>query len=444
MMDQYSPKEQLTSNPAEMLSGHADIPGDKSISQRAAIMAALAEGVTTINGYLQADDADHTLGVLESLGARLNRENGKIIVEGVGAQGFSDPAHPLYFGNSGTGLRLMLGALSGQRCFAVCTGDDSLSQRPMGRVTEPLVRMGAAIEGRNDGSLLPISVKGGGLSGTSHKLSVASAQVKSALLLAGLGAQGVTQVTEPALSRDHTERMLPLFGVNPSISGLSVSVEGPTNLVGAGEISIPRDPSSAAFIAVGAMIVPGSEVTMDGVSLNPTRTGWIDVLRLMGGQIEVEETGRMGREPVGRITVSASNLNGCVIEGDMIPRTIDELPIICVAAALADGVTTIRDAHELRVKETDRLDAIRAEWENIGIRVKEYRDGLDIEGRQRIKGGRADGRGDHRIAMSLAIAGLVADRPVKVQGAECIRISFPHFHDILNSLGAKMRWQNGN
>jgi len=433
---------ELVVRPGNRLRGAAIVPGDKSISQRAAIFAALAEGTTRIEGYLDGEDAQNTLKALALLGADVRTGEDAISVSGVGRRGFSDPERILDLGNSGTGLRLLLGAVAGHDVFAAFTGDASLSRRPMGRVVEPLRRMGARIDGRAGGSLLPIGIRGGGLKAIEHASHVASAQVKSAIILAGLGAEGTTRVTEPALSRDHTERMLPAFGVDLECGPGWVSVKGPCVLRSPGRITIPKDPSSAAFPLVAALLVPDSEVEAAGVSINPTRTGWVDAARSMGAAIELaHDGGELGTEPVGRIRVAHSELRGTTVAGDIVPSVIDEIPILCAAAALAHGKTVVRDAAELRVKETDRIAAIAGEFAKLGIHVKELPDGLEIEGPQRVRAGKAHSRGDHRIAMSLAVLGLAADGPVVVEDAACINTSYPSFVECLRSLGADVEWR---
>lgn len=429
--------EWIEVRPSPRIVGEAAIPGDKSISQRAAIFAALAEGTTELEGYLEGEDAQNTLAALAALGAGVKRRAGIIEVTGVGARGFSEPERVLDLGNSGTGLRLLLGTLAGQEVFAALTGDASLSRRPMGRVVEPLRRMGARIDGRDGGRLLPLCVRGGGLKGMDHRLPVASAQVKSALLLAGLGAEGVTRVEEPSPSRDHTERMLSHFGVELRYGPGWAEVKGPARLRAAGRFTIAKDPSSAAFPLVAAIIANEGDVVCRGVSVNPTRLGWVEVLQAMGASIEVTVEGELA-DPIGTIRARSSKLSGVSVGGEVIPRTIDEIPILCVAAAKAKGRTVIRDASELRVKESDRLRAIRTEWAKLGLLVEELPDGLVIEGPQRIRGGRCTSHGDHRIAMALAIAALAAEAPVVIEDAGCIRVSFPDFDATLRSLGAEI------
>lgn len=434
--------EWMEVRPSPRLAGEVDLPGDKSISQRAAIFAALADGSTLLEGYQEGEDAQSTLGALAALGAQVRRGPGGVEVTGVGGRGFRDPERALDLGNSGTGVRLLLGALAGQDVFAALMGDASLSRRPMGRVVEPLRRMGARIDGRDGGRLLPLCVRGGGLRGTVHRIPVASAQVKSALLLAGLGAEGVTRVEEPSPSRDHTERMLPHFGVEVRFGPGWAQVEGPARLRTPGRFVIAKDPSSAAFPIVAALLAREGDVVCRGVSVNPTRLGWVEALQAMGAQVEVEVWEKDG-DPVGVIRARASELEGVSIGGELIPRLIDEIPVLCVAAARAQGRTVIRDAAELRLKETDRLSAIRSEWAKIGLEVEELPDGLAIEGPQRIRGGRCTSHGDHRIAMALAVAGLAAEEPVVIEDAGCVRVSFPGFEAAMRALGAEIRLFGG-
>lgn len=430
--------ESIEVRPSPRLKGEAVIPGDKSISQRAAIFAALAEGTTELEGFLAGEDSLNTLAALSALGAEVKRREGIVAVTGVGEEGWRDPERVLDLGNSGTGLRLLIGALAGQEVFAALTGDASLSRRPMGRVVDPLRRMGARIDGRDGGRLLPLCVRGGGLKGAVHRIPVASAQVKSALLLAGLGAEGVTRVDEPSPSRDHTERMLARFGVEVRFGPGWAEVEGPARLRAAGRLRIAKDPSSAAFPLVAAILAEEGEVVCRGVSVNPTRLGWVEVLRAMGASIEVAAEGGEA-DPVGVIRARSSRLSGVSVGGEVIPRLIDEIPILCVAAARAKGRTVIRDAAELRLKESDRLRAICTEWAKLGLHVEELPDGLVIEGPQRIRGGRCRSHGDHRIAMALAVAGLAAEAPVVIEDAACIRVSFPGFDETMRALGAGIR-----
>jgi 3-phosphoshikimate 1-carboxyvinyltransferase len=358
----------------------------------------------------------------------------ELLIHGKGPEGLFEPANVLDMGNSGTSARLLTGLLAGQPFFSVLTGDSSLRQRPMGRVVNPLREMGAQIAGRARADRLPLAVLPGALKAASHTLPVASAQVKSALLLAGLFTDGVVQVTEPIRSRDHTERMLRFFGAGIETEGLRVSLKGRQALE-AREVDVPGDISSAAFFIVGAIVVPGSDLRLRGVGVNPTRTGILDVLQEMGAAVVVENLREEAGEPVADLHVRHSPLKGAAIGGDLIPRLIDEIPILCVAAALADGDTVIRDARELRVKETDRIETMAVNLRKMGVEVETAPDGLVIHGgRRRMIGGVCTSFGDHRIAMSMAIAGLTAEGDTLVEDTECIETSFPDFEAMLRGM----------
>ncbi len=420
----------LVVHPGPRLRGTLRVPGDKSISHRAALLGALAHGVTTVEGFLRAEDCLATLRCLRALGIPIEETGDRLLIRG-GA--LREPEDVLDVGNSGTTLRLLAGILSGQPFQSVLTGDASIRRRPMDRVTEPLRQMGARISGRAGGRLAPLSIVGGGLRGIAHTTPVASAQVKSAVLLAGLFAEGETAVREPSLSRDHTERMLGAFGVSVFHSGLEARVRGPATLRET-TVRVPGDLSSAAVFLVAAAVVPGSEIVVEAVGLNPTRTGVLDVLRMMGASIGVTDLREEGSEPRGAVVVRAARLHGTTIEGDLIPRTIDELPVLAVAACLAEGETVIRDAAELRVKESDRVAALARELARLGATIEARPDGLAIIGGRRLRGGRASSGGDHRIAMALAIAGLCAEGPVTIDDSACIQISFPGFEAALRQV----------
>jgi 3-phosphoshikimate 1-carboxyvinyltransferase len=420
----------LVVHPGPRLRGTLHVPGDKSISHRAALLGALAHGVTTVEGFLRADDCLATLRCLRALGIVIEETDDRLIIRG-GA--LREPEDVLDVGNSGTTLRLLAGVLSGQPFHSVLTGDASIRRRPMDRVAEPLRLMGARISGRAGGRLAPLSIVGGGLRGIAYTSPVASAQVKSAVLLAGLFAEGETAVREPSLSRDHTERMLGAFGVGVLRSGLEARFRGPATLR-ATIVRVPGDLSSAAFFLVAGAVVPGSEIVVEDVGLNPTRAGVLDVLRMMGASIRVTDLREEGGEPRGAVVVRAGRLHGTTIEGDLIPRTIDELPVLAVAACLAEGETVIRDAAELRVKESDRIAALARELGRLGATIEARPDGLAIIGGRRLRGGRVSSGGDHRIAMALAIAGLCADGPVTIDDSACIRISFPGFEAALRQV----------
>ena len=416
--------------PGRALRGEIRVPGDKSISHRAVLLGALARGATPVEGFLRADDCLATVQCVRGLGIEVDDDGERLVVQGGTLR---PPGGVLDAGNSGTTIRLLAGILAGQPFRSTLTGDVSIRRRPMDRIAEPLRRMGARITGRDGGRLAPLTVEGGGLKAIAYTTPVASAQIKSAVLLAALFADGETAVTEPSLSRDHTERMLSGFGVPVAREGLTVRVKGPAQL-SAAPVSVPGDISSAAFFLVAAAIVPGSAVTVRGVGLNPTRTGVLDVLRAMGASVEVVNERDEAGEPAGDVTVRAAALHGTVMAGALIPRLIDELPVLAVAASVADGETVIRDAAELRVKESDRIAALARELGGIGAQVEAQRDGLAIRGVPRLRGGHAASGGDHRVAMALAVAGLRAASPITVDDTDCIRTSFPGFEETLRSL----------
>lgn len=381
---------------------------------------------------LESADCVATWRALEGLGVRIERDGPEVVVTGAGLRGLAAPDGPIDCANSGTTMRILAGVLAGQSFETTLVGDDSLSRRPMGRVVDPLRAMGADIT-PGDGGRPPLAIAGRRLRGANHRLSVASAQVKSALLLAGLLADGTTSVMEPALSRDHTERMLRYFGAVVDSAGNTHSIAGDQPLT-AHPVGVCGDLSSAAFFIVGALIVPGSELTLTGVGVNPTRVGILDVAREMGANIQLQAEREVSGEAVADVHVRTSGLIGADIGGDIIPRLIDELPIVAVAATQASGTTTIRDAAELRVKETDRIAATVKELAKMGARIEERPDGMVIEGSARLRGALCDSHGDHRIAMALAIAGLAAEGETTIRGAECIDVSFPGFAGLLEGL----------
>jgi 3-phosphoshikimate 1-carboxyvinyltransferase len=421
------PAGALVVGPGSPVRGTVRVPGDKSISHRAALLGAIACGVTRVHGFLRADDCLSTLRCLRGLGASIQETPNHLVIHG---GRLLEPQDVLDVGNSGTTIRLLAGVLAGQPFHSVLTGDASVRRRPMDRVAEPLRRMGARISGREGGRLAPLSIDGGDLQGVSYATPVASAQVKSAVLLAGLFARGETEVREPSLSRDHTERMLGAFGVAVHRDRLAVRVRGPAAL-NATTVQVPGDLSSAAYFLVAAALVPGSHVTVEGVGLNPTRTGILDILSQMGADVAVQDLREEAGEPVGSVGVRASGLRGTVIGGDLVPRAIDELPVAAVAACLAEGETVIRDAAELRVKESDRIEALARELGRLGARIEAQPDGLVIAGVSRLRGGHVASGGDHRIAMALAVAGLRAEEPVVIDDPDCIRTSFPEFEATL-------------
>ena len=421
------------------LCGATAVPGDKSISHRALIVGAIAEGETLVEGFLDAQDTIATLDAMRALGARVDGSGTTLRIRGVGRKGLRRPGSPLDFGNSGTGMRLAAGLLAGQEFSSRLVGDASLSRRPMGRIRDPLVQMGARIRTSAQGTP-PLEVGGRGtkLGGIDYQMPVASAQVKSCLLLAGLYARGTTRVCEPAPSRDHTERMLASFGYPVERARRSVSLEG-GGVLRSRAIRVPGDLSSAAFLVVGALIAPGSALRVEGVGANPTRAGVIDILQDMGGRIEMRPAagGGAGEEPVADLEVRSSELRGIDIAPERVPLAIDEFPALCIAAACARGVTRVRGAAELRVKESDRLDAMAQGLRALGVEVRTLPDGMDIWGGE-IAGGIVNSRGDHRIAMAFSMAGLCSRGPVKVEDCHNVGTSFPGFASTAAALGLRI------
>jgi len=424
---------ELKIKPKGNLQGNIKVPGDKSISHRSVMLGALANGKTEIEGFLTGEDCLNTARAFQSMGVKIEGLGSeKMIIHGVGLDGLQEPTPILDVGNSGTSMRLMLGILAGQNFYSVITGDESLSQRPMARVTKPLSDMGAKIYGRDNGNLAPLTVIGQELTNQEYHSPIASAQVKSCILLAGLYADGTTTIIEPEKSRDHTERMLEYFGAEIEVEGLKVKVKGKPNLQGK-RIKVPSDISSAAFFIVAALINQNSELVLKDVGLNPTRDGILEVLQDMKADYELLDKRLENKEPIADIKVKSSNLQATTIGGEVIPKLIDEIPILAIAATQAEGETIIKDAEELRVKETDRIKAMVTEMKRLGIEVEEREDGMVIPGSQTIKGGcRCQSYGDHRIAMSLAIAGLIAEEEVIIQNTECINTSFPSFSDLID------------
>lgn len=424
---------ELRVRPVKSLLGTAVVPGDKSISHRAVMLAAVAEGETRIRGLLRSEDVLATLGAFRALGVSAREEGEELVIVGRGPEALKREPVTVDLGNSGTSMRLLSGLFSGLPVDVTMTGDESLSRRPMKRVTEPLSRMGAEISATAAGTA-PLHVRGQKLRAIDYELPVASAQVKSAVLLAGLSAEGMTRVREPGPTRDHTERMLPCFGVEPVMVDGWIGVLGGARLQGAGSIAVPADISSAAFFIVAGLIVPDSEIVLPGVGLNPTRTGILDILRLMEADIQVENERRLGAEPVGDLRVRGSRLRAATVGGNLIVRAIDEVPALCVAAARAEGTTVIRDAAELRVKESDRLAGMARLLSGMGVRVRELPDGIEIDGPAELTGSVVETGYDHRLAMSGAVAGLVARGETVVRQAECIGTSFPGFAELLQGL----------
>ena len=424
----------VTVHPAPALAGRPALPADKSIAHRTAILAALASGESEIVGYSDAEDPQSTLACLRQLGVEMETRDGSLFVHGRGPGGLRAPAAPLDCGNSGTTMRLLAGVLAAQPFRSVLTGDDSLSRRPMERIAAPLREMGARIE-MTDGHA-PLAIHGGGLRGITYRLPVASAQVKSAVLLAGLGARGETTVIETVPSRDHTERMLGLDVIEFG-GERHVSVEGGRDVQARLRV-VPKDVSAAAFFLVAGALAEDGIVEMSGVGLNPSRTALLDVLQAMGAPITVlDERDRAG-EPLADLRVEASGgLQGVEVGGALIPNLIDEIPVLAVAAAVARGRTVIRDAAELRVKETDRIAATADFLRAMGADVEERPDGLVIEGGAPLHGTTVDARGDHRIAMAAAVAALSASGATTIHGAEAAAVSFPGFWDALDAVAGK-------
>jgi 3-phosphoshikimate 1-carboxyvinyltransferase len=425
----------LRVRPVARLRGSARVPGDKSISHRSALLGAIAEGVTEVEGFLEAEDCLRTMTAIEALGAEVTKKGpGHYRIAGTGGRGFTEPADVVDCGNSGTTARLLVGVLAAQPFHTVMTGDASLRRRPMGRVAEPLRRMGATIDGRANGTRLPLSVRGAApVKAIEHVSPVASAQVKSAVLLAGLWADGPVTVREPAASRDHSERMLRTFGARVDAAAGSATIT-PGGLRAA-SVRVPGDISSAAFLLIAGLLARDGQVTLDDVGVNPTRTGIVDVLRAMGAGLEMGEIpGPRDTEPATRLTVTPGALRGTTIGGATIPRLIDEVPVLAVAALAAEGVTEVRDAAELRVKESDRIAALARELGAMGAAIEERPDGLVIRGPQRLRGARVTSGGDHRMAMALAVAGLGADGETLVDDVACIETSFPGFAATINTL----------
>jgi len=427
--------------PSGALRGRLRVPGDKSVSHRAIMLGALAEGVTTITGFLKGEDCLATLRAFRTMGVRIQGpEQGRVTVHGVGLHGLRAPDGPLDMGNSGTSIRLMAGILAGQAFDAVLTGDPSLTRRPMRRVTEPLARMGACIESTGQGTA-PLRIHGGQrLTGIDYLLPVASAQVKSCLLLAGLYAGGITRITEPAPTRDHTERMLEGFGYSLQREGeRTVALTGGGWLAGT-EIDVPADISSAAFFLVGASIAPGSDLVLEHVGINPTRTGVIDILRLMGADIEILNPRLAGGEPVADLRVCHAPLRGIRIPEALVPLAIDEFPALFVAAACAEGVTVLTGAEELRVKESDRIQVMADGLNALGIAARPTPDGIIIQGGA-LSGGTMDSHGDHRIAMSFAMAALRAADPITIRDCANVNTSFPGFVALARNAGLTIQEQ---
>lgn len=414
------------------LKGSIKIPGDKSISHRAVMFGSLAKGDTTITGFLRGDDCMSTIACFKKLGIDIEVTEDKVIVHGKGLKGLSAPTETLDVGNSGTTIRLISGILSAQDFDSTLNGDASIQKRPMKRVINPLSLMGADIESTNEG-YAPLTVHGKKLKAIEYTMPVASAQVKSAILLASLFAEGTTVINEPVASRDHTEIMLNYFGADiKNNNGIITST--PVEELYGNDLEVPGDISSAAFFMVAGLVVPDSHIIIENVGINPTRTGIIDALRAMGGYVEILNERKSGGELVGDIEVKTSKLKATTLEGSIIPRMIDEIPVFAVAALCAEGTTVVKDATELKVKESNRIATMSEELGKMGVEIEETDDGMIIKGNQKLNGAVVYSHLDHRVAMSCAIAALIAEGDTTITDADCVGISFPNFYELLNIL----------
>jgi 3-phosphoshikimate 1-carboxyvinyltransferase len=420
------------------LSGSIRVPGDKSISHRSIMFGSIARGTSHISGFLQGEDSLNTLRAFQAMGVPIEGpDNGRVVIHGVGMRGLKKPDMALDLGNSGTSMRLLAGLLSGQVFDVELTGDTSLSRRPMERVTRPLISMGAHV-GTSEGGRPPLRIAGGSeMKAIDYVLPMASAQVKSCILLAGLYANGRTCVTEPAPTRDHTERMLNAFGCAVEKSGATVCINGPATLR-ACDIDVPADISSAAFFMVGASIAAGSDILLEHVGINPTRTGVIDILRLMGAEIELLNQAEVGGEPVADIRVRSSRLQGINIPAELVPLAIDEFPVIFVAAACAEGTTVVTGAEELRVKESDRIQVMADGLQALGVNAVATADGMIIEGGA-INGGQVHSHDDHRIAMAFSMAALCANGTINIDDCDNVNTSFPDFAGLASAAGLSIQ-----
>jgi 3-phosphoshikimate 1-carboxyvinyltransferase len=423
--------------PSTLRDARVNVPGDKSVSHRALMLGSVAMGRTEVSGFLDGEDCLATAAAMRSLGVTIEQPGPtELVIEGVGLRGLRPPAANIDLGNSGTAMRLMAGLLSGQAFDSVLTGDASLTGRPMGRIIEPLTRMGAAIESDCDGTP-PLQISGGlQLRGIHYDLPMASAQVKSAILLAGLYAEGTTSVTEPAVTRDHTERMLRSMGVTVTCSSGAIAMEAGQVLQGC-QVQVPADLSSATFIMLGTLLSQSADILIENVGVNPTRTGVLDILRAMGGDISLENPRLLGQEPVADIRVRASRLQGCPVDPALVSLAIDEFPALFVAAAAARGKTTFSGIGELRVKESDRIAAMAEGMRRLGIQVDESPDGAVIHGGS-FTGGVVESHHDHRVAMSLAMAATIADDEVIIRDVDNVNTSFPGFCDRLSAIGGQI------
>ncbi|WP_419961924.1 3-phosphoshikimate 1-carboxyvinyltransferase [Psychrobacillus sp. BM2] len=415
------------------LEGSIRIPGDKSVSHRSIMFGAIAEGTTTVEGFLQSDDCLSTIDCFQKLGVEISIKGETVSINSEGIINWREPDEILYTGNSGTTTRLMLGILAGSSVSSVLIGDESIQKRPMRRVTDPLKLMGANLIGRDNGQFTPIAVEGTKLQAIQYTMPVASAQVKSAILLAALNAEGETVVKEMETSRDHTEKMLKHFGATIAVDDKLIRLQGGQKLTGS-HVVVPGDISSAAFFLVAGAIVPNSNLTLTNVGLNPTRTGIMDVLQAMGASYTVNDSDNSSHEEMGTIEIESSALSGIEIGGELIPRLIDEIPIIALLATQASGKTVIKNAEELKVKETNRIDAVVNELKKLGANITATNDGMIIEGPTTLHGGDLITYGDHRIGMMAAVASLITTEPVTIDNPGCIAVSYPTFFEDISSI----------
>ena len=422
----------LTKTDSPLL-GEIEVPGDKSISHRAVILGSLAKGQTRVTHFLDGEDCMRTVDAFKKMGVNIQADESELLIEGRGIDALKEPLEPLNFGNSGTTTRLMLGLLAGLPFFTTIYGDASLSKRPMDRVIKPLQGMGASFTGRKQGNLLPVAIEGKKLKGITYKLPVKSAQVKSAILLAGLTAKGETTIIEPAQTRDHTERMLKAFGATVKTEGNRITVMNEHELR-AVDVHVPGDISSAAFFIVAAAIVPGSDLILKNVGLNESRNGIIEVMKQMGASLDITNKHTASGEPVGDIRVQYKELKGTILRGDLIPRLIDEIPILALLATQAEGTTIIQDAEELKVKETDRIAAVVDVLTTLGANIEATEDGMKIYGKTTLTGGRVKAYHDHRIAMMNVVASLVSTGDVMIDDTSSIAISYPGFFNDMKSV----------
>lgn len=415
------------------LNGELTIPGDKSISHRSVMFGAIASGMTKIKNFLPGEDCLSTISCFRKLGVEIEQNEDELIITGKGLEGLKEPKEILDVGNSGTTIRLLMGILAGRPFYSALVGDPSIGKRPMTRVTGPLKAMGAKIDGREKGGFTPLSIRGGNLNTIHYELPVASAQVKSALILAALQANGESSIIEPVPTRDHTERMIKHFGGEIKKEDHTIRVMGGQELK-ARNIKVPGDISSAAFFLVAGAIIPNSHLLLKNVGLNPTRIGIIEVMKAMGAEIEIRENDEDHYEPNGDLFIKTSNLKGIVIDGEIIPKLIDEIPIIALLATQAKGKTIIRDAGELKVKETNRIDTVVQELKILGANIEATDDGMVINGPTPLLGGKVSSHGDHRIGMMLAIAALLCKNEVILENPEAISVSYPQFFKDLNQM----------